>query len=387
MKYNVTINQKAVIDLNLDLDFQDMAIFDLFKDAFPSSKIISTIHNNKKYILFNWKFVINQLPLLTISSKTGIHRRIDKLVKAEVLERCKDNGYMQGQYIGAGRLYEKILFSKDLSSYSDEEVQQPIQNEYNQENSPIHNYVHPPTQKSTGPIHNYVPYNNTIDNNTINNNLYIEEENFSKENRPYKDSEGNLHFNGKPDSEEVQKEKEERKAFLDENVDKEGICKQIKKIAWEHSTGKNWIDKEKPRGKYKNRLEFLSNWVEDFINVYEERGLYEPYFKIKQKLLPFLNKKYESVNSYKWNELNDQNNSSENQVYKSNVVNETFRTLNSKEIGMIKQTVKTHVINKEKHNVVFRCLKPLIEKKHFDLYIEDFKEFMDSYFPELELKS
>lgn len=137
-------------------------------------------------------------------------------------------------------------------------------------------------------------------NKSINNNiLSIDEKNSNK------DENGNFYLNGKPSSEEVQKEKEERKALLDDTVDKEAIHKEIKLKAWEHSKNKDWLNDSPSKEKYKNRTEIVKNWVESFIAVYEDRGLYESYFNILGKLVPFLNNKWENVNSYKWNELKE----------------------------------------------------------------------------------
>ena len=87
MKYTITINQKAVVDLWLDLDLIDLVIFDFIKDFSQSSKIIKKEIEWEEYFWIKYEHIMENLPLLQITNKRIIWRRLDKLVDAKLLER------------------------------------------------------------------------------------------------------------------------------------------------------------------------------------------------------------------------------------------------------------------------------------------------------------
>jgi hypothetical protein len=78
MKYNLTLNQKSIVESGLDIDITD-------------SYILYCLYHNYgfNYFLYNSEFIINELPLLRIQAKDTINRRIERLVKIGLIEREK----------------------------------------------------------------------------------------------------------------------------------------------------------------------------------------------------------------------------------------------------------------------------------------------------------
>lgn len=86
MKYYILINQLALHDTNLDL--KDAAILDYLKDYCTATdnnvkELVFTEHGkNARYILVNFKKLIEDIPLLRIKNKSSISDRINKIAKS-----------------------------------------------------------------------------------------------------------------------------------------------------------------------------------------------------------------------------------------------------------------------------------------------------------------
>jgi hypothetical protein len=89
MKYTLTINQKAVRELSLDLDIIDMAIYDVVRSMVSSSsaRMDRIVKNGKKFTWVAYSKIIEEAPLVPIKTSDGIYRRIVKLEKIGLIER------------------------------------------------------------------------------------------------------------------------------------------------------------------------------------------------------------------------------------------------------------------------------------------------------------
>lgn len=148
MKYNININQKAVIDLNLHLDVVDMAIFDFIKDFSNSKGCLKVFIEGKQYFWISHSKIISDLPIIRITSRQGIIKRINKLIDSELIERIEVD--LQKSYYCFGKNYDGVIFVAD--------VQQPFTPPVNQslrepDNERLHN--------------NSITNNNTNDNKTV----------------------------------------------------------------------------------------------------------------------------------------------------------------------------------------------------------------------------
>lgn len=102
MKYNININQKALIELSSDMDVFDASILEYIKSMCSSSsekiedKRIKDEHNN----IWTWidlGGVMKDMPLLQIKSKGAITRRIQKIEKNGFIRTYKKsiNGHIR----------------------------------------------------------------------------------------------------------------------------------------------------------------------------------------------------------------------------------------------------------------------------------------------------
>lgn len=111
MKYTISINQKAAVDLKLDVDMIDLAIFDMLKDFSGSTACKKMQDNNRNYFSVPYRKVLDELPLLPITKPDGVYRRFKKLEAAGVLEMHPDNAKLSMVWFSWGRNYDKMISS------------------------------------------------------------------------------------------------------------------------------------------------------------------------------------------------------------------------------------------------------------------------------------
>ena len=85
MKYIVTINQAAAVKVAPELDFNDLAILDFIRGFATSGKCESITEGKKTFFWISHTLIMSELPLLHISTKMGMMKRINKLIKANLL--------------------------------------------------------------------------------------------------------------------------------------------------------------------------------------------------------------------------------------------------------------------------------------------------------------
>lgn len=85
MKYIVTINQAAAVKVTPELDFNDLAILDFIRGFATSGKCESITEGKKTFFWISHTLIMSELPLLHISTKMGMMKRINKLIKANLL--------------------------------------------------------------------------------------------------------------------------------------------------------------------------------------------------------------------------------------------------------------------------------------------------------------
>lgn len=112
-KYNIIINQKAIVDNRLAIDIVDAAIFDFIKDFSHSDKCAKMQIDGKTYFWITNQTIIDNLPLLQISTPRGISKRIDNLVNAELLVRCPNNKEINKTLYAFGRRYDEYIFTSE----------------------------------------------------------------------------------------------------------------------------------------------------------------------------------------------------------------------------------------------------------------------------------
>lgn len=110
MQYTITIRQLAVVMAGLNLDIVDMAIFDFIKDYAHSPKCMKIQTEGGQYFWVAHTRIIEELPILGISTGAGIIKRINKLIDAELLERHPNCDMMKKTFYRFGKNYDKMCF-------------------------------------------------------------------------------------------------------------------------------------------------------------------------------------------------------------------------------------------------------------------------------------
>ena len=152
MKFTVNINQKAIVDLGLQdkLDFIDLAIYDFITEFMLCDDCHKINIGNEQYYWIKADLIIENLPLLGITTARGVNKRIEKLIECNLLERCPDNKNLRQSFFKVGKLYKEYKF------FTWNESSKPSWNENSKPN--INNNTH-----IDGNIEN--DYKNNIDNN------------------------------------------------------------------------------------------------------------------------------------------------------------------------------------------------------------------------------
>lgn len=166
MKWNFTINQRAIIENSFSIDLVDAAIFDLIKDFAHSGKCKKSIEGAKIYYWVSWKFIVEQAPILGLKTRQSVYNRIEKLAANGLLERHPDNKAQSQSWFCFGANYDKMAgFSEQIT--------------VNENAHPVNENLQPCKEPVTAPVNENLHYT-TIKNNSINNTNNTESENFEE---------------------------------------------------------------------------------------------------------------------------------------------------------------------------------------------------------------
>ncbi len=118
MKYNISINQKAVVDAGLigKLDFVDLCLFDFIYGFFNSAKADKSTMTEDGVVYYNIQLglIKQQMPLLDIGTKRTFINRMNKLIDAELIERYPHNQIRGLSYFKRGVKFSIMEFSEPV---------------------------------------------------------------------------------------------------------------------------------------------------------------------------------------------------------------------------------------------------------------------------------
>lgn len=115
MQYTITINQLAVINSGMNLDVVDMSIFDFITHFAHSDKCMKLNSEGAIYFWVSHSVIIEQLPILGISTGAGIIKRINKLIDAGLLSRHPNCDMMRKTFYRFGPNYDKVNYTLNKS--------------------------------------------------------------------------------------------------------------------------------------------------------------------------------------------------------------------------------------------------------------------------------
>ncbi len=93
MQYNININQKAIIDSGLQIDYKDAAILDVCMKYGHSSSCIKMEFCGKIYYWFDHNKIAKELPLLSLK-KDSVYRRMKKMCEVGLVIQHPENEKM-----------------------------------------------------------------------------------------------------------------------------------------------------------------------------------------------------------------------------------------------------------------------------------------------------
>ncbi len=147
MNYTILINQHAAINNFPQLDIVDMAIFDFIRNFYPNAE--KQIDDQGIWFWLHHKKIIEDIPLIKLTTRQSVIRRINNLVECNIIERHPDNGSSGGRsFFKPGVNWGVLIFSQGCNA------------------------------NVTGGVTQMLHYNSTIDNST--NSIKEGEKNFKE---------------------------------------------------------------------------------------------------------------------------------------------------------------------------------------------------------------
>lgn len=164
MKYTILINQFAAVTNGLDLDIIDLAIFDFIKDFSNSPKCVKMQTSDGIYFWISHKLILESMPLLNIKTTQGLSKRIDNLIKANIIKKHPDCDKLSKTLYKFGSNYDLLTFVPAADGMITTVIPP------NESLTPQTKVVGPPNKSLGVPPNESLGYNNINNNNTINNN-------------------------------------------------------------------------------------------------------------------------------------------------------------------------------------------------------------------------
>ncbi|MDM1535070.1 hypothetical protein [Myroides odoratimimus] len=124
MKFNININQKAIIDNKLGLDVVDASIIDFLHVFSLSTEIIKVPFENDIYFYFSHKKIVDDMPILALK-KDSVYRRLKKICDLGLMKQHPNSKELRMTlYAFTSRV--QLLFFSDNGYKSDTTDENPI---------------------------------------------------------------------------------------------------------------------------------------------------------------------------------------------------------------------------------------------------------------------
>lgn len=212
MNYTIVINQKAVIDANLDLDALDCIIIDAIRQFFSSGRAKEYNSGGLSYKWISATKIIADCPILGLK-KEAIVKRLKILELKRIIERCPDNQAMSMSFFRAGQNWDYLFKSQVADMDTSLSIQIP---------SPMDVDTKPLSIQIPSPMDVDTNYHSTNNHSTINHITKPEKKEVFKKNERTNistdDRSGN-HLSGQQPGKKTE-EAEQLTGHLPENTEK-----------------------------------------------------------------------------------------------------------------------------------------------------------------------
>lgn len=117
MQYGFYVNQKAMVEMALDLNYDDIAVFEFVKSYTHSKGVEKLDVDGTPYYWISWKLIVEELPFLGTKSRYGVILHINNLIKAGLLKRYENNGSSGKSFFAFGDRYDEFEgYEKNLNT-------------------------------------------------------------------------------------------------------------------------------------------------------------------------------------------------------------------------------------------------------------------------------
>ena len=123
MKYNIDINQKAIIELGLPIDLQDGAIIDFIHKWVASHESVKVQFNGQIYVWISHKLISDQIPILgkwkngklQPMSKDAVYRRMKNLCELGIIKKHPQSQELGMPMYSVTAILDALIFQKEPS--------------------------------------------------------------------------------------------------------------------------------------------------------------------------------------------------------------------------------------------------------------------------------
>jgi hypothetical protein len=109
MLYVITIPQGNIVAKGFEVDIIDAAIMSYFIQFVHSPRCQKKEHAGKTYFWLSYSALIGNMPLLPLSTKDAVYRRVKKLVECGLLEAHPDNKIAGRSFFAFGPRYDDYV--------------------------------------------------------------------------------------------------------------------------------------------------------------------------------------------------------------------------------------------------------------------------------------
>lgn len=121
MQYSITVNQKAIIDAGIEIDFAGAAIIDYMIKIAATGELHTIKVGRKIYYWFAYDKILKDLPLLGIS-KSGLYKRIKQMQDEGLIEPHPENRRLAKSYFHLTKRANLTQFSPQKPTEKSKEV-------------------------------------------------------------------------------------------------------------------------------------------------------------------------------------------------------------------------------------------------------------------------
>ena len=118
MKYNINVNQLAIVKSGVDIDIYDAVIIDFLVEFSKSDSIVKINENGIEFYWFSYDKIIDDLPVLKLK-KDSVYRRMKRLCDIGLLIQNPDAKKIGRSFFAFTEKIKSVIVTNDIGSKSD----------------------------------------------------------------------------------------------------------------------------------------------------------------------------------------------------------------------------------------------------------------------------